>query len=377
MKIDLGWLAVGVLAFAACKEPGADVDPKIRADGHYLAGQAAFLKGDFAEAHKQFAEVKKLGADPRLAAAEGEVYLSEANIGEALRCFEEATKADPKRGTNWSRLGYLYGLKNEPEKAKDALDKALALNPKDFNALESMADLQVKTGKVKEAVANLLLASEAAPDGLKAELVLKATGELTKAKLQADALPILEDAVKKGVKNAEIFTELGDRRVEANKLGEAVEAYTEAAKANAKDPTLWELVGELHVKLGDLVRAEESFKKSLAVKDRCVVHVALARMCLAKKDDACVKAELDKALNTASGEELRETTDLADLLVSLNRKKDALTLVRTVSEEPEQKANVDLQLKVARLAKELKDEVTVKAACTRALSSGEAGLRCP
>ena len=75
--------------------------------------------------------------------------------------------------------------------------------------------------------------------------------------------------------------------------------------------------------------------------------------------------------------ELRETIELADLLVTLELKKDALTLLRSVSEEPEQKGNVELHLKTARLAKDLGDEVSLKAACTRALGSGQAGLHCP
>jgi hypothetical protein len=34
-------------------------------------------------------------------------------------------------------------------------------------------------------------------------------------------------------------------------------------------------------------------------------------------------------------------------------------------------------VRTARLARELKDEVTEKAACTRALSNGQAGIKCP
>ena len=101
------------------------------------------------------------------------------------------------------------------------------------------------------------------------------------------------------------------------------------------------------------------------------------RLCQQKKDDACAKAELDKALETSTGEELRETLELGDLLASFGRKKDALQLLRSVSEESEQKNNTELHLRTARLAKELKDEVTVKAACTRALSNGQSGLKCP
>jgi len=374
------WLAVVVLLLSGggCKKPEEQVDPKVAADGYYLAGTSAFLKGDFAEAHKAFAEVRSLNpADPRLPAAEGEVYLSEMNLAEAIRCFEEATKADAKRGTNWSRLGYLYLLKNEPEKAKGALERALALNAKDFNAHEAMGELKLKQGELDAAVTHFLAAAEAASGPDRADLVLKAEGELVKAKQDARALEVLDAATKKGIESAALWSELGDRLVIAERLPDALAAYEKAAKLDAKDPSLWELAGEVRVKLGQLPEAEAAFRESLKVQDRSVVHVALARLCQQKKDDTCLKAELDQALEKASGEELRETTDLADLLSSLGRKKDALTLLRTVSEEPEQKANFDLQVKTARLARELKDEVTMKAACTRALASGQAGLKCP
>ncbi len=367
-----------MLVLGGCPKPGDGVDPKMRADGHYVSGQAAYLKGDFAEAHKQFAEVRALNpTDPRLPAAEGEVYLSEVKVPEAIEAFETAARADPKRGTTWSRLGYLYSVKGEKEKAREALQKALAANAKDFNALETLADLQLEEGKVDEAVKNLVLASEYAPEGTRGELVLRITAELQKAGRSKEAVEVLEGAVKKGIKSVGVFSELGDRLVEASRLEDAVVAYTEAAKLDPKDPSLWELVGEVQLKLGKVSEAEAAFRSSLEAKDRGVVHVALARLCQQKKDDACAQAELQKALDTSTGEELRETLELADLLASFGRKKDGLALLRSVSEESEQKNNIDLHLRTARLAKELKDEVTVKAACTRALSSGQAGLKCP
>lgn len=373
-----GAAAIALVCLAGCKRPEDQVDPKVRADGYYLAGTSAFLKGDFAEAHKAFEEVRKLNpGDPRLPAAEGEVYLSEMKLPEAIASFEDATKRDPKRSTNWSRLGYLYLLKNEPAKAKVALEKAIALNPKDFNAHEAMGDLTLKANDVDGAVTQYVLAAEVAQGTDRAELVLKATGELMKVNKAQRALEVLEDAVKKGIESPALWSEYGDRLVTAERLPEALAAYEKAAKGDPKDPTLWELAGEVRLKLGQAAEAEAAFRQSLAVEERSVVHVALARLCQQKKDEACLKKELDLALEKASGEELRETTDLSDLLASLGRKKDALTLLRAVSEEPEQKGNFELQVKTARLARELKDEVTLKAACTRALAGGQAGLRCP
>jgi tetratricopeptide (TPR) repeat protein len=361
-----------------CPKPGDDVDPKVRADGHYLAGQAAFLKGDFAEAHKQFDEVKKYHpADPRLPVAEGELFLSEAKVGEATEAFERAAKADPKRGTTWSRLAYLYSLKSEKEKAKDAVQKALAANARDFNALETLADLQLGDGDVDAGVASLVASSEAAPDSSRADLGLRAAQELVKAGRKPEAIDVLQALVGKGVTSAAIFNELGDRLVEAQRLEEAAAAYERAAGADPKDPTLWELAGEVRLRLGKADEAVAAFQKSLAVKDRGVVHVALARICHQKKDDGCLTRELDLALTTSTGEEMRETMELAELLVLVGRKKDGLELLRTLSEEGEQKGNLELHLRTARLAKELKDEVTLKAACTRALAGGQAGLKCP
>jgi tetratricopeptide (TPR) repeat protein len=377
VKLKSALLALA-LAASGCPKPGDDVDPKIRAEGHYVAGQSAYLKGDFEEAHKQFAEVKKLNpSDPRLPVAEGEVYLSEVKIAEAIEHFETAVKADPKRGTTWSRLGYLYSVKNEKQKAREALDKALAANPKDYNALETLGDLQLDQGQVDEGVKNLLAASELAPEATRGDMVLRAVSELEKRGKADQVLGVLEGAVKKGVKTPGVLSELGDGLVEAGRFEEALVAYGDAAKADAKDPSLWELVGEVQLKLGRAAEAEAAFKKSLEVKDRGVVHVALAKLCLSKKDEGCAKVELDKALSSSTGEEVRETVELGELLAAMGRKKDALELLRTLSEEGDQKANFDLHLRTARLAKELKDEVTLKAACTRALAGGQAGLKCP
>ena len=59
----------------------------------------------------------------------------------------------------------------------------------------------------------------------------------------------------------------------------ALLVYTDAARAAPGDPALWDLVGELYLKLAKPADAEAAFRESLRVKDRAVVHVALARLC--------------------------------------------------------------------------------------------------
>lgn len=372
------WL---VLALVACqKAPPADpgADARLEADGEYLSGQTAFVKGDFKAAHQHFQKVRELvPSDGRLPAAEGEAYLAEGDVAQAVKQFEGAVKLDPRRATNWSRLGYLYTITGTPEQAREALDKALSLNPHDATALEAKGDLALKAGRPDDARALWLEASRYSAPGSRAELVLKAAADLEKRKLLPEARAVLEAAVDAGVSSAELDSELGDVAVQTGAFEAAVVAYTQAAQLNPKDPTLWELVGEAQRRLGHVAQAREAYQASLKVSERGVVHVALARLCQAEKDAPCVSREVDRALATATGEEIRELVDLAELLVSVHREPDALRLLTSVSEEPEQKGNLDVQLLTARVARSLKNETLVKAACTRVLSSGQPGARCP
>jgi tetratricopeptide (TPR) repeat protein len=360
------WVLATMVSLAlscSCKPDPPPVDPKTEADGHYVAATAAYLKGDFKEAHAQFDEVRRLNpADKRLPGAEGELLMSEQRIDDALKKFEEAAALEPNRPTTWSRLGVLYGIKGEKEKAKTALEKALALNPKDYNALESLADTALENGNLDEAVKRLLMASDVAPDKARAELVVKAASELAKAKQGPRALEVLEAAKAKGVSSPALSQELGDRYVEASRWDDAIAAYGVAAEA---DPTVWELVAELELRQSRPEKAEAAWKKAIAAKDQALYHVGLGRLCLSRKDVACAKAELDKALTTATGEEVRESMELADFLSHLGRKADGLKLLEAVAAEEEQKKNEPLQLATAKLAKELGKTELVKTVCAR------------
>ena len=365
-------------AGCSCKPKEAPPDPKAEAEGLYLQATSVYLKGDFKQAHELFGKVRKLNPnDPRLPAAEGEVYLREVKLNDALELFKAAAKLEPNRATTWSRIGYIYQLLGNNEEASIALEKALALNPKDYNALESRAELDLRNNDLDTAAKHLLMAADAAPAGEKAELVERVSEELSKRDRWRDALGILEVRLDAGVASADLYNDYGDKLVQAERFAEAAQAYEAAAKQNPKDPTLWELVGELRVKLDQLPEAEAAYKESLKLKDRGVVHVAMARLCQKKKDDACLKEELDKALATSSGEEIRETLDLAELLWSVGRKSAAVKLVETAGDEPELKNDWAWQLKLAGWEKETGDKARSKAACELAQELDAGIKKCP
>jgi Tfp pilus assembly protein PilF len=187
-------------------------------------------------------------------------------------------------------------------------------------------------------------------------------------------LALLRRADARGVKSGELWVELGDELVNAGEFAPAAETYRKAAAALPKDPTVWELVGELEVRRGRPVEAQEAFRQSLKIQERALPHVAMARMLLADKDKTSAAQELELALKAATGEEKRETRELAELLVSFNRRADALKLLQTLATEPGAATDAALQLQTARLARELGDKAAVKAACQRV---ADAGVHCP
>lgn len=369
---------IALLASGACTET-PKLDPKDQAEGLYLQGNSEYLKGNFDAALKSFDEMKTLmPSDPRLPAARGEVLLSMSRLEESEKEFQAALRLDPKRSTNWSRLGFIQAQLGKKDEARQSLQKALALHAKDFNALEQLGELAEERGDHDEAVRDFTQAAESAPDASKSDLLVRAVDVLTKQGRQEEILGLLRKATGQGVRTPEVLTALGDAEVRAGRLPEAAAAYEEAAKKSPKDPTLWELVAEIQLKLGKREEALKAYGESLKVKDRAIVHVALARAHLAVDDRAAAEGELQKALDTVSGSDVAEMQGLADLLTAMGRKQDALRILTSLGAEPGHAKNMELQLSTARLARDLKDTAAVQAACARVAEAADGGVvKCP
>lgn len=367
-----------VLLAAGCDDGPKPPTPEQQAEGYYIKGSAEYLQGQFEAAITSFDTMKELSPnDPRLPAAYGEVYLSMGRLNEAVTHFEHALKLDPKRSTNWSRLGFIRAQLGKLDEAQSDLRKAIALYPKDFNALEQLGEIHLKRGEKDAAVKHFNLSAEASPDAAKSILALRAVEVLTGDGRHAEALQLLQDWAAKGVRAPPLLTALGDEQVRAGQLAPAAESYREAASGSPRDPTLWELVGEIYTKLDKPGDALAAYRESLRVKDRAVVHVALARLHLQRNERDAASEELGLALESVSGSDVRELTELADLLSAFDRKKDALRILSSLSAEEDHAKDVDLQLRTAKLAQELKDEATVRTVCDRIASGGTKLKKCP
>jgi tetratricopeptide (TPR) repeat protein len=351
------WLASGC--------PSFEVDARQRAEGHYLRGTAAYLRGDFEEALEAFEAVRKDAPDdPRLPAAVGEVYLSQGKLLKALEQFDLALARDPRRGTSWSRKGYVLAQLGRREQARAALARALELSPGDFNALEQMGEIAQKEGRVAEAAAFYARAGEAAPEERRPDLYLRAAQQVEPVDPR-QALAVLQGAEAQGVRSAELHSQRGDLEVRLSDFAAARTSYRKAAALAGSDPVPWEMVGRLSERLGEWEEAERAYQASLAVRPTASVHAALGRLSLRRGDRDGGVAALDAALAVATGEEVRESLELSDLLAAAGRGDDALRLLEQVAREPGADRDTELQLRTARLARQLRHPERAAAACER------------
>lgn len=370
---------IALLALTGCDDETPRVKPKDHAEGLYVKGTAEYLQGHFDAALASFEAMKQIAPDdPRLPAARGEVYLSMGRLTDAAASFEAALKLEPKRSTNWSRLGFIQTQLGQVVEAQSSLRKALALFPQDFNALESLGDLDLKKGDHDAAVRHFTLASNAAPSPeQKSALIMRALDVLSSKQRYPELLAAAQKAVDDGIHTADVLATLGDALVRAGNLTEAANAYRDAASRSPRDPTLWELVGEIQMKLDKPGDAISAYKESLRVKDRAIVHVALARIYLGMKDDSAAKEELAAALESVSGQDIRELRELASLLATMDRKPDALRILANLSAEQDHAKDAELHVATAQLARELKDTGILQAACARATAADAALKKCP
>jgi len=363
---------------AAC--PASGPTPKERAEGHYLASQTAYLKGDFKTALAELDEVKKDAPDdPRLPATLGEIALSQGKLHDALQHFDDALARDPNRGTSWSRKGYILAQLGRRDEAETALRRALALSPNDFNALEQMGELAHRAGRPDEAADAFERAATRAPqEASRSELYLRAARELQPLSL-ARAREVLQRGADAGVRTPDLLEEQGDLEVRLGDLRSALTTYQQAAERASNDPIPWEMAGRVAEQLGDLPGAQVAYESSLRARPTGAVHAALGRVKLALGDRDGGLSEVDAALAAASGEEVREVLELSDLLEQVGRRADALKLLTHTAAEPDAEKDQELQLRTARLAKAAGDRATATAACERLRRGLDGGTapKCP
>ena len=232
----------------------------------------------------------------------------------ALASLEDAAaklKSDQDRARLWSLIGALYLENKEPEKAVQAMQTGIRLDPASPGPYLGLAAMERSAGKPKDAEKTLEACLKAVPNLIEAETMLSRIYFQTSR--QAEAVRILEQAVGSAESRSLAPGDQGQRmaRYQAlaslaylylnsqNRPADARRALEFAMRLREPDAEVLDLWGWVHHRLGDNQRALSILNELVGrAPGYALAHFHLAQIHEERKDTAKALAELDKALST-------------------------------------------------------------------------------
>jgi len=167
----------------------------------------------------------------------GLVALQNGDLTAALTNLEAAEKLSPRNGLVWVALSQTYWKLHKNAQAEDAADQAAALAADDPVVQRSLAIYYSETGQILKAAQAQANYSAKAPGAEGArdravDLYFEATRPLLEQQKFAEAAPILEGAVRKLPKSAQLELALGVTYYGLRRFDEAADAFLRTIDAD-------------------------------------------------------------------------------------------------------------------------------------------------
>ncbi|MBI5177896.1 MAG: tetratricopeptide repeat protein [Nitrospinae bacterium] len=229
---------------------------------------------------------------------EGLALLEGGNAKDAIPCFDEALKLDPKSADpHFHRAKAKIQLGKKEEALKD-LSEAVKLDPNHPKAFGERGLLRVQAGKLAEAVADFSEALRINPQS--ALLYYNLGSARFKLNQYEEAANAYAQAVKLNPNHAPSWYAGGKTKAALGKKEEAINDFNEAIKLDPKNPKALARRGTLKMALGNPKDALADFDKSIALSpgnSGAYFNRATARGKLGMKEEAIL--DYDEAIKLA------------------------------------------------------------------------------
>lgn len=350
---------------------GCSQNPEKKAAKHLKKGEEYVKASKYREAIIEFKDA--LQATPKNAQAHyqaGLVYIRLGGMSNLQTAFQELSNAvelDPNILDAQIKLGEMYVISREADKAKGKAEFVLTKDPKNIEARMILATVHAGNKDFAKAISLLEEAAVIAPASIKPHMAMAAVylgnNELASAEnAYKKAITINKDAIdprlglanlymkqnrlgdaeaelKKAVelnpKSEEIVSTLAKFYASTNKVDEAEKSYQEVIALKPENPNGYLLLAGFYQETGKAEMAEETCKKGIDMApDAVVLKHRLAEILLDEKKNkeaaSYIDAILKKNAKDYYGLYLRGKLDLAERKV--NEATDALRT--STKEEP-------------------------------------------
>jgi len=227
-----------------------------------LKARVRYAEGDHPGAIANLELARKLRSSFETERLLGSLYAEAGEVEKAIEAFERCIRIDPSIAYLHAIYGELLLEAGRRDEAEAAFKAGLAVEPDNESVLESLVNLLESEGRLKDAIP--LLEPTARVPGSPEPLRLKLAAAYIEAGRTADAIALLEPLQKKSTLSPEGQLLLGRLYYESNRYQDALGVFVPLAQRAGNSPELYRILGELHVKTGDTEKARADFERAIA-----------------------------------------------------------------------------------------------------------------
>ncbi len=294
-----------------------------------LRGTAYTALGKHDEAGQAFAlALQDKPGYPDALIGMAKLALAQKDLNGAMQLAEQAVAKNPDSIESWLFKGDLLRAQSKIDASLAAYDQVLRIKPGDAGAHIAKAYVEIGSGKVSEAQADINAAKKSTPNSLivfytqalldfsqkkhpaaleSLQQVLRAAPEHMPSVLLAGAVQYALGSTQQAEQHLKKYLEKNPGNLYATKLlasallkngqgQQAIATLAPALKNEVKDPHLYMLAGESYMQAKDYSKAEEFFEKANAIAPgTAFVHAALGMSKLGQGDNERAILELEKA----------------------------------------------------------------------------------
>jgi Flp pilus assembly protein TadD len=241
----------------------------------------------------------KDGLPGLVAIEDAEALFKQGRLREAFDRVQPFTIRDPDNPRLWHAQGMILLALGRPAESRQALERALALDPRSEIIRFAYADLLRATGDFSQAQAQLERILVGNPKMTEATLLLAASFDASGDTGRAEE--VLRKAYDAGVRDADLLLRLGAHLERSGASDVASQRFAEALELRPNDPDALLATGRAALREADAARAIGLFSRCLDGPKALECRLELARALVdGPKDVARARSVLEEARGVAA-----------------------------------------------------------------------------
>jgi len=260
----------------------------------------------------------------------GDEYVQKEKYREAVIEYKNAVKAKPDDGTLHWKLAQASLEAKDIRNAYLELQKAVEINPKNYEALGKLGELYIALGEIEKAAMisdNLVKSRPGDPLGY----ILK-SGLAIRAGRMDEAIRQLKTAVDLDPKSLRTMLTIGNLYFFKREKNSAKEWYDKALTAYPNSVEVHVTRGNFFFASGGTEEGEKAYRKAIELsKDKENLRVALAEKYLFQRRMDDSERELNAIIKEMNSQKARKV--LAEIKIDNGKVSDAKTIVNDILKE--------------------------------------------